>query len=159
MLRFASGSSRLGERWRKPANRAVFFGYPSRRCHRCFCGLIQLSSSQCLRINVIPDLVPHTRFLVGLSLTLHATRRTPHGASRVVQALSAWSVTTRHTPFRYCRDARVYVYSHTTTTTHDNAYTTAALLPDPTRAVPPPFVIEYTYGLLCHFQRPSTCPR
>ena len=29
---------------------------------------------------------PHKRFVVGLQLTLHASRRTPHGASRWVQA-------------------------------------------------------------------------
>ena len=40
--------------------------------------------------------------------TLHATRRTPHRVSCLVQAMSAWSVKTRHAPSRYCRDARVY---------------------------------------------------
>ena len=37
-----------------------------------------------------------------MQLTLHATRRTPHGASRLVQAMSAWSVKTRHAPCRHC---------------------------------------------------------
>ena len=50
-------------------------------------------------------------------LTLHATRRTPHGDSRLVLAVSAWSVKTRHTPSRHCRDARVY--DHMTTAMHD----------------------------------------
>ena len=36
------------------------------------------------------------------------TRPTPHGASRLVQGMSAWSVKTRHAPSRHCRDARVY---------------------------------------------------
>ena len=45
-------------------------------------------------------------------LTL-ATRRTPHGASRLVQAMSAWWVKTRRAPSRHFRDARVY--AHTTT--------------------------------------------
>ena len=46
--------------------------------------------------------------LSRMKLTLHATRRTPHGASRMVLAMSAWSVKTRGAPFRHCRDARVY---------------------------------------------------
>ena len=33
--------------------------------------------------------------LSRMQLTLHATRRTPHDASRLVQALSAWSMKTR----------------------------------------------------------------
>ena len=36
--------------------------------------------------------------LSKMQLTLHATRRTPHGASRLVQAMSASSVKTRHAP-------------------------------------------------------------
>ena len=59
--------------------------------------------------------------LSRMQLTLHATRRTPHGASRLVLAMSAWSVKTRRAPFRYCRDARVY--GHTTTAMHDTEYT------------------------------------
>ena len=54
-------------------------------------------------------------------LTLHATRPTPHGASRLVQAMSAWSVKTRRAPPRHCRDARVY--GHTTTAMYDNECT------------------------------------
>ena len=41
-----------------------------------------------------------------MQLTLHATRRTPHGASRLVQAMSAWSAKTRHAPSRQCSDMR-----------------------------------------------------
>ena len=52
-----------------------------------------------------------------MRLTLHATRRTPHGASRLVQAMPAWSVKTRHAPSRHCRDARDYGVK--TTTTHE----------------------------------------
>ena len=55
-----------------------------------------------------------------MQLTLHATRRTPYGASRLVQAVSAWSVKTRHAPSRHCRDARVD--GHTTTVMHDIEY-------------------------------------
>ena len=42
-----------------------------------------------------------------VQLTLHETRRTPHGASRLVQAMSAWLVKTRRAPSRHSRDARV----------------------------------------------------
>ena len=42
--------------------------------------------------------------------------RTPHGASRLVQATSAWLVKTRRAPSRHSRDARVH--GHTTTTIH-----------------------------------------
>ena len=62
--------------------------------------------------------------LSRMQLTLHATRRTPHGASRLVLAISAWSVKTRHAPSRHCRDARVY--GHTTTDMHDNEHTSPA---------------------------------
>ena len=48
-----------------------------------------------------------------MQFTLHATRRTPHGASRLVQAMSAWLVKTRRAPSRHSRDPRVY--GHTTT--------------------------------------------
>ena len=51
--------------------------------------------------------------LERMQFTLHATRRTPHGASRLVQAMSAWLVKTRRAPSRHSRDARVYC--HTTT--------------------------------------------
>ena len=54
--------------------------------------------------------------LSRMHLTLHAIRRTPHSASRLVQAMSAWSVKARHDPSRYSRDARVY--GHTTTAMH-----------------------------------------
>ena len=46
--------------------------------------------------------------LSRMKLTFHATRRTPtHGASRLVQAMPAWSVKTRRAPTRHCGDARV----------------------------------------------------
>ena len=56
----------------------------------------------------------------GMQLTLRATRRTPHGASRLVLAMSAWSVKTRRALSWHCRDARVY--GHTTTAMHDIEY-------------------------------------
>ena len=40
--------------------------------------------------------------------TLHATRPKPHGAPRLVQVVSAWSVKTRRAPARNFKDARVY---------------------------------------------------
>ena len=46
--------------------------------------------------------------LSRMQLTLHATRRTPRGASRLMQPISAWSVKTRRAPSRRRRDARVY---------------------------------------------------
>ena len=48
-----------------------------------------------------------------MQFTLHATRRTPHGASRMVQAMSSWLVKTRRAPSQHSRDARVY--GHTAT--------------------------------------------
>ena len=55
-------------------------------------------------------------FRSGKQLALHATSRTPHGASRLVQEMSARSVKIRRTPSRHSRDARVH--SHTTTVMH-----------------------------------------
>ena len=48
-----------------------------------------------------------------MQLPLHATRQAPHGASRLVHAMSACSMKTRHAPSRHCRNARVN--GHTTT--------------------------------------------
>ena len=52
-----------------------------------------------------------------MHFTLHATRRIPHDASRLVQAMSAWLVKTRRAPSRHSRDARVN--GHTTTAKHN----------------------------------------
>ena len=51
--------------------------------------------------------------------TLHAARRTSYGASRLVQAISAWSAKTGRTPSWHRRDTRVY--GHTTTAVHDTS--------------------------------------
>ena len=60
--------------------------------------------------------------LSRMQFTLHATRRTTHGALHLVLAMSAWSVKTlRAGPSRHCRDARVY--GHTTRVVLDNEYT------------------------------------
>ena len=48
--------------------------------------------------------------------TLRATRRTPHGASRLAQTMSAWLATTRRASSRHSRGARVY--GHRTTAMH-----------------------------------------
>ena len=65
--------------------------------------------------------------LSRMKLTLHATRQTHHGASRLVHAMSVWSAETRGAPCRHCRDARVY--GHTTTAMHDIEYTPPFILP------------------------------
>ena len=51
-----------------------------------------------------------------MQFALHGTRRAPHGASRLVQAMSAWLVKTRRASSWHSRDARVY--GHTTTAMH-----------------------------------------
>ena len=61
-----------------------------------------------------------TTVLSKVLLTRHATRRTPHGASRLLDATFAWSVKTRPTPSRIRRDASVY--GHMTTGMSDNEY-------------------------------------
>ena len=78
--------------------------------------LLPVSTNQVIRDVVIHMQEKSTSLVSVLSrmpLTLHATRQTPHGASRLVLATSAWSVKTRRAPSRHCRDARVY--GHTTT--------------------------------------------
>ena len=51
-----------------------------------------------------------------MQFTLHVTRRTPHGDSLLVQAMSTWLVKTQRAPSRHSRDARVY--AHATTAMH-----------------------------------------
>ena len=46
--------------------------------------------------------------LSGMQLTLVATRRTSHGASRLEHEMSAWAGKTRRDPSRHCRDRRFY---------------------------------------------------
>ena len=74
---------------------------------------------------------PQKRFLQSwLQRNLHATRRTPHGASCLVQqAMPSWWVKTRRRLPRHCRAARVY--GHMTTAMHDNEY---PLPPQPTNS-------------------------
>ena len=78
----------------------------------------------------------HVEFLfkrcpLALPVTLDATRQMPHGASRSVKAMSAWSVKARRAPSQHCWDARVY--GHKTTAMYDNDYTP---LHPPARSVP-----------------------
>ena len=54
--------------------------------------------------------------LGGMQFTLYATRRTPQGASRLVQAMSACLVKPRGAPSRHGRDASFY--GRTTTAMH-----------------------------------------
>ena len=54
--------------------------------------------------------------LSRMQLTLHATLPTPHGASRLVQARSAWTGKTRRAPSGHCSDEKVY--GNTTTAAH-----------------------------------------
>ena len=66
----------------------------------------------------------NARLVIGsyssrMKLTFHATRRTSQCASRLVQAMSAWSLKTRRAPNRRCRNARVY--GRTTTAMHDTS--------------------------------------
>ena len=69
-----------------------------------------------------------------MQLILHETRRSPRGASRSVQARSAWSVKTRPPPSQHCRDEKVY--DHTTAATHGMSLSTT-----------PPTYILYIYNL------------
>ena len=62
-----------------------------------------------------------------IQLTLHATCQTPHGASRLVQAVSAWSVKTRRAPSRHCSGAKTY--GSTSIAVHDVEYTPPPLPP------------------------------
>ena len=79
------------------------------------------------------------RAAVGrMQFTLHATRRTPHGALRLVQAMSAWLVKTQRVPSRHRRDARVY--GHTTTAMH----TLSTPPPEATKTCPLPQMKLYS---------------
>ena len=65
----------------------------------------------------------------GMQLTVHATR-TPHGASRLVHAMSAWSVKPRRAPSRPCTDARVHGLK--TTAMHGSEHPPPPTAPHPT---------------------------
>ena len=67
--------------------------------------------------------------LRGMQPTLDAIRRIIHGASRLMQVISASSVKPRRAPSRHCRDARVYIV-HATTAMHDDEYTSPTALVD-----------------------------
>ena len=63
--------------------------------------------------------------LVVYLTPLHATHLTPRGASRLMQAMSAWSVKTRRAPSRHCRNARVF--GQTTTAMQEDEYPPSSL--------------------------------
>lgn len=54
----------------------------------------------------------HKRFLARIQLTLHATRLTPNGTSRLVQAIAAWLEEAQRAPSPHSRVARFYVRSY-----------------------------------------------
>ena len=68
-------------------------------------------------------------FLARCSSPFNATRRTPHGPSRLVLTMPAWPVKPRRAPPRHCRSARVY--GHTTTAMHEIEHTPPPAPPDP----------------------------
>ena len=81
---------------------------------------------RCIRMQEITRRVqqpasPAVFSIYRMQLTLHTTRRTPHGTSYFVQETSAWSVKTRRAPSRHCRDAREeWLYDFMAM--HDNEY-------------------------------------
>ncbi|CAN0160720.1 unnamed protein product, partial [Laminaria digitata] len=93
---------------------------------------------ECSPLRILPARLT-SRFLCSrMHFTLHATRPIPRGSSRLVQAMSTWSVKTRRAPSRHCRDAGVY--GHTTKAMHDTEYT-------PRRSL---FAIsEFLRGIFC----------
>ena len=60
-----------------------------------------------------------SQVVLGRVQPIIATHRTPHGASRLAQTMSVWSVKPRRAPPRQCIGGRVY--GHTTTAMHDNS--------------------------------------
>ena len=101
---------------RHPRGRYLVHGTPTAVSGSCHTG----NKINPLKLSSVCKSVPQAGFS-RMKLTLHATRRTPHGASRLVHAMSVWSVKTRHAPSRHCRDARVY--GHTTTAMNEIEYT------------------------------------
>ena len=83
---------------------------------------------------------PQKTILSRKQLTLHATRPTPRGASRLVRAMFAWSVKARRAPSRHCKDARVH--GHTTTVKHD------MITPHPPLVAGAPFALVFA-SVLC----------
>ena len=82
-----------------------------------------------------------------MQFTLHATRRRPHRALRLVQAMSAWPVKTRRAPFRHSRDARV------------NGHTTTAMHKLSTPSPPPPLPPTSNTGAVNSYHQYSFIPR
>ena len=86
-----------------------------------------------------------TRFLCSLNPSLPL----PPGVSRLVQAMSAWSVKTRRAPSRHCRGARVH--GHMTAAMHDSGYThTHPEGPLVHQSVRRPLLAPHYYHLPCY---------
>ena len=68
-----------------------------------------------------------------MQLTLQPTRRTPHGASRLVQAMSAWLVKIRRAPSGIVGMRGFNSYGHTTTVMHEMSTPS----PPPTQTLAP----------------------
>ena len=83
-----------------------------------------------------------------MQFTLQATRRTPHGASRLMQAMPAWLVKTRRAPPRHGRDARV---SHTTTAMQKLSTPPPPPSPPPPHSPFSPFVRDRSFSLQLPF--------
>ena len=86
---------------------------PRRDTYLVVCAVV-MTAVQCC--GDVPVSTPSCINGTGKSPPLSATRRTPHGASCVMQAIPVWSVKTLGAPYRNC-GARVY--GHTTSAMHD----------------------------------------
>ena len=94
-----------------------------------------------------------------VQVTLHATRRTPHGASPSVQAMPAWVVKTRRAPPRHCRNARAYALK--TTAMHETSAPPPPLLSRPVLRQYVVCPLAHTFNLpplLYHVRHPRGCP-
>ena len=106
-------------------------------CYYCRCICCSVLLAVCSRHGHHP---PSTRsihsalstsqsVITKMKVIPNATRRAPHGPSRLVQAMSARSVKTRHAPSRQCRDTRAQ--DHTTTAMQEIEYTPTLAPPEP----------------------------
>ena len=88
----------------------VYYKAPTRQLHVI---PIDVSGSGPIRKTSIRRCRSHAKksdsqaALSRMQFTFHSTRRIPRDASRLVQAISAWSAATRRAPNWRCRDVRV----------------------------------------------------
>ena len=139
--RLPVGTARYQNKWeRLYVSRSVYGKAPKRQLHSTPSAVpgnaYTANKINSLKLSFVCKSAPQA-ILSRMQLALHATRRTLHGASRLVQAMSAWSVKTRHAPSRHCRDARVY--GHTTTAMHEIEYIPGISY----RVHPPPKYYKY----------------